>query len=157
MKKLIRFLAMLAKLLGLVTVLDKVPFIPPQWGIPIFLLASLGKDFLVTLCDWLDDGKINKSFDPQRPLPGIGLVLALLLTLAMVGCARYSTNPDGSQSLTLFMQKAAFEGLKVSPKTGLSVKVAETQGDVDLARAIAEGAAAGAARGAAKTVVPFLP
>jgi hypothetical protein len=84
-------------------------------------------------------------------------VLLFMLGLTLSGCAQYTVQKDGSTRLTLFMQKAAFEGLKVSPKTGLSVKVAETQGDAELAHAIASGAAEGAAKGAKKTLIPFLP
>lgn len=85
------------------------------------------------------------------------LAISLLISIALTGCAQYSVRPDGSTRLTLFMQKAAFEGLKVSPKTGLSVKVAETQGDAELAHAIAAGAAEGAIKGTKKAAIPFLP
>lgn len=75
-------------------------------------------------------------------LVGVGLLM-------FSGCVSYVRDEKGER-LTGFLQKSTFEGLRVSPKTGLSVKSAETQGDVEMVRAIYEAGKAAAIE-AAKT------
>lgn len=83
---------------------------------------------------------------------GFAVGIALAIMALGSGCVRFAqTSPDGTKTTLLgVLQKSTFEGLRASPKTGLSVKSGETSTDVDALRAIAEGAASGAVSGAAK-------
>jgi len=60
--KTLRILSFLGKLAGLIAGLDYIPFLPPQYGLWIFLIASLLKDATNRIGDLLDDGKQNGSF-----------------------------------------------------------------------------------------------
>jgi hypothetical protein len=78
----------------------------------------------------------------------LSIVLTVAAIIGLTGCVQY-TAPDGTR-FTSFLQKSSVEGLRVSPKTGLSVKSAETQGDTEFIRAVYEAGKA-TAIDAAKT------
>lgn len=59
------------------------------YGALAFMASSVLKDFLIALGDYLDDGKMNKSF---RGLPLNALALCGLLTLS--GCAGLPKRAD---------------------------------------------------------------
>lgn len=61
-KKTIKVLTILGSVLGSITVLDAVPFVSQEVG-GFIIGLSLSLDRLVSLIgDFIDDGKINKSF-----------------------------------------------------------------------------------------------
>lgn len=64
MKKSIKILTLLGKVLGAVGTLDVIPGVSPERGVLIFLIASIAKDAVNRIGDWLDDGKVNDSFKP---------------------------------------------------------------------------------------------
>lgn len=68
-----------------------------------------------------------------------------------VGCAynNYSVDKVGTQSLKqwVFLQKANVEGLKVSPKTGFSIKAGDTETQTEVIAAMTEAAVKGAVKG----------
>lgn len=53
---------LIGKIAGIVSGLGAVPFIPEQYGLLIFLVASVIKDVVNRVGDYLDDGVENKSF-----------------------------------------------------------------------------------------------
>lgn len=98
-------------------------------------------DLSIALGLWLAADKSHPNLQDAAPAPvdkrqiPLMLLFALLLPLTLLtGCVSY-VDPSG-QRLTTFLQKSAVEGLRVNPKTGLSVKSAETSGDADMIRAI---------------------
>lgn len=64
--KTLRILTWLGKVAGLLTALDAVPFVDPQYGIFIFAGASLIKDTVNRVGDLLDDGLNNQSYDYEK-------------------------------------------------------------------------------------------
>lgn len=58
----LKVLTYVAKLLGFVSSLNAVPFVSSSTGIIIFFAASVLKDTIDRVGDFLDDGKENQSF-----------------------------------------------------------------------------------------------
>jgi len=58
----LRILTLIAKIAGLLTSLNVIPFLPANYGLWVFLLASILKDATNRIGDLLDDGKPNGSF-----------------------------------------------------------------------------------------------
>ena len=61
MKTTLKVLTWIAKLTGLAATIDLTP-LHPKYGPIIFLAASLLKDTVNRLGDFLDDGQANNSF-----------------------------------------------------------------------------------------------
>lgn len=61
MNTVLKVLAWVGKLAGLLTAVD-VTGITPKWGPVIFFVASLLKDTVNRIGDFLDDGKANDSW-----------------------------------------------------------------------------------------------
>jgi hypothetical protein len=62
MESAIKILSYVAKALGFVSALNVIPFVSPEIGVMIFFGASLLKDTVNRIGDFLDDGKENNSF-----------------------------------------------------------------------------------------------
>jgi hypothetical protein len=60
--KAIKYLSLVGKIAGLVSVLNVVPFVDPTVGVIVFATASLLKDTVNRIGDLLDDGQPNSSF-----------------------------------------------------------------------------------------------
>ena len=60
--KVLKWITLVVKGIGLVSGLGAIPFIAPEKGVLVFLGASFVKDSLTRLGDILDDGKENQSF-----------------------------------------------------------------------------------------------
>jgi hypothetical protein len=58
----LKYLALVGKVTGLVGGLGAIPFIDPAKGVLIFAAASILKDVVNRVGDYLDDGIENKSF-----------------------------------------------------------------------------------------------
>lgn len=63
--KVLKYLALAGKIAGLVGGLGAVPFISPEKGLIIFAAASVLKDVVNRIGDYLDDGVENKSFKAE--------------------------------------------------------------------------------------------
>lgn len=63
MQTTLKVLSYVAKAAGLVISLNTLPFVSPSTGVIIFFVASLLKDTVNRLGDFLDDGKTNNSFE----------------------------------------------------------------------------------------------
>lgn len=61
MQTTLKILSWIGKVLGLVTTVDITPM-QPKWGPVIFFAASLLKDTVNRVGDFLDDGKSNESW-----------------------------------------------------------------------------------------------
>lgn len=59
---LLKHASLIGKVAGLISGLGAIPFIPEQYGLLIFLVASTLKDVVNRIGDYLDDGVENKSF-----------------------------------------------------------------------------------------------
>lgn len=62
--KALSILTTAGKVIGFITGLGAVPFVPPQTGLLIFAGASTLKEILKFAGDLIDDGKKNDSFNP---------------------------------------------------------------------------------------------
>lgn len=62
MQTTLKILAYVAKVAGLVASLNAIPFVSPSTGVIIFFIASVLKDTVNRVGDFLDDGKENQSF-----------------------------------------------------------------------------------------------
>lgn len=58
----LKYLALVGKVTGVVAGLGAIPFVSPQVGILVFAAASILKDVVNRVGDILDDGLENKSF-----------------------------------------------------------------------------------------------
>lgn len=58
----LKVLTYIAKVAGLVASLNAIPFVSPSTGVIIFFVASVLKDTINRVGDFLDDGKENSSF-----------------------------------------------------------------------------------------------
>lgn len=58
----LKYVTLLGKIAGIISGLGAIPFIPEQYGLPIFLVASTLKDIVNRWGDYLDDGVENKSY-----------------------------------------------------------------------------------------------
>lgn len=58
----LKVLTYIAKVAGLVASLNVIPFVSPATGVIIFFIASVVKDTVNRVGDFLDDGKENSSF-----------------------------------------------------------------------------------------------
>ena len=94
--KVIRAIAAIAKVLAAVAAVGSLPavqFLPEKYLVPALValgIISTTKDFLISLGDWLDDGKKNGSF--KLPLVILG---GLCLLLLLPSC---STTPSGEKT-----------------------------------------------------------
>lgn len=64
MKNAVKYLSYLGKALGLVGSLNVIPGLSQEKSVLIFFVASLLKDTVNRVGDYLDDGKVNDSFKP---------------------------------------------------------------------------------------------
>lgn len=64
MSKTIKILSLAGKLLGGVCAMNVIPGVSPEKGVLIFLIASILKDAVNRIGDYLDDGQQNNSFKP---------------------------------------------------------------------------------------------
>lgn len=62
METVLKILSWVGKLTGLVGALNAIPGVDPGTGVLIFFLASLVKDTVNRIGDYLDDKTINNSF-----------------------------------------------------------------------------------------------
>jgi hypothetical protein len=131
-EKILRFLHAVVNLATAVPLFAGT--ITPTFAVTVLAVSTALKEILLILGDILDDGQLNKSF--------LALALCALIGFGS-GCVSYVRDEKGER-LHSFLQKSTFEGLRVSPKTGLSIKSAETQGDGDMIRAIYEAGKAAA-------------
>lgn len=63
--------------------------LPQKWVLPALIVlgvVSASKDFLITVGDYLDDGKRNNSFDVSKIML-LGLLLGVTMLLASCGTA----------------------------------------------------------------------
>lgn len=76
------------------------------------------------------------------------ILLATAITL-FTGCAVNNyTSADGTKlKQFIFLQKASVDGLRVSPKTGLSIKATDTETQTEAIAAMTEAAVRGAVKG----------
>lgn len=58
----LKYVTLAGKIAGIVSGLGAIPFVPEQYGLLIFLVASTLKDVVNRWGDYLDDGIENKSF-----------------------------------------------------------------------------------------------
>lgn len=61
-EKILGVLTTSGKILGFITGLGAIPFVPPQTGILIFAGASTFKEVIKFIGDLVDDGQKNDSF-----------------------------------------------------------------------------------------------
>lgn len=59
---ILKNVTLIGKIAGIISGLGAIPFIPEQYGLLIFLIASVIKDVVNRIGDYLDDGVENKSF-----------------------------------------------------------------------------------------------
>lgn len=57
----IKLLTTVGKGLGLISSMGAIPMVSPEKGVIIFFIASLLKDVVNRVADFVDDGKINNS------------------------------------------------------------------------------------------------
>ena len=60
--KILKWITLIVKGFAVVSGLGAIPFVSPEKGMVVFMIASFGKDTLTRLGDFLDDGKENQSF-----------------------------------------------------------------------------------------------
>jgi len=61
MTTIIKILTLAAKIFGVVVMIDWTTF-SPKWGVAIFMIASIAKDTINRIGDYLDDKLLNNSF-----------------------------------------------------------------------------------------------
>jgi len=59
---LLKYLALIGKITGVIAGLGAIPFVSPQTGVMIFAVASILKDVVNRIGDFVDDGQANNSF-----------------------------------------------------------------------------------------------
>jgi hypothetical protein len=102
--KIIRALSAIIKVLAAViaaTAYLNPQMLPAKYVLPALILigcASASKDFLITFCDILDDGKRNNSFDVSK-LPLIALLCCSLALMNCAGLTAFVASPLGQASL----------------------------------------------------------
>ena len=64
MSKTVKVLALAGKVLGAIGTLNVIPGLSPEKAVLVFLIASILKDAVNRIGDFLDDGKVNDSFKP---------------------------------------------------------------------------------------------
>lgn len=102
--KIIRALAAIIKVLAgtsAVTAYFNPELLPAKYVLPALIVlgvASAFKDFLITFCDILDDGKRNNSFDVSK-LPLIALLCCSLALMSCAGLTAFVASPLGQASL----------------------------------------------------------
>ena len=62
MQNTLLILSYIGKAAGVVTTLGTIPFVTPSTGIIIFFIASLLKDTINRIGDFLDNGKADSSW-----------------------------------------------------------------------------------------------
>lgn len=62
--KYIKYLTLIGKLAGVASAMDWTA-VSPKYGVLIFLVSSLAKDFVNRIGDYLDDRQLNNSYKPQ--------------------------------------------------------------------------------------------
>lgn len=62
---LLNILSWVGKVVGLVSALNSIPGVSPEVGMYIFFVASLIKDTVNRIADFLDDGLVNDSINPK--------------------------------------------------------------------------------------------
>lgn len=62
----VKILTYIAKVLGIVGALNVIPGVSPQVGAIIFFAASLAKDTVNRVADFLDDGEVNDSINKPK-------------------------------------------------------------------------------------------
>lgn len=116
--KIIRWASALIKVTAAVsaaTAYFNPALLPARFVIPAMLLGlgmSALKDFLIAVCDLLDDGQRNNSFDLSK-LP---LIALLGCCLALVGCAQwkvFAASPLGQTAAELGKALAKATELRV--------------------------------------------
>lgn len=58
----LKVLSYVGKVVGIVSALNAIPFVSPSTGVIIFFAASVLKDTINRVGDFLDDGTENQSF-----------------------------------------------------------------------------------------------
>ena len=61
-EKILKWLSLIGKLVGLASATGTLSFLPEKYALPIFAAASILKDTVNRIGDYLDDGKENQSF-----------------------------------------------------------------------------------------------
>lgn len=61
----LKYLALIGKVTGVVAGLGAIPFVSPQAGILVFAAASILKDVVNRVGDLMDDGQVNNSFKSE--------------------------------------------------------------------------------------------
>lgn len=64
MKTTVKVLSYLGKAFGFVGSFNTIPGVSPQMAVAIFFAASLAKDTVNRIADFLDDGQVNQSVKP---------------------------------------------------------------------------------------------
>ncbi len=62
MQNTLLILSYIAKGAGLISALNAIPFVSPSTGVIIFFSASLLKDTINRIGDFLDNGKVNPGW-----------------------------------------------------------------------------------------------
>lgn len=83
MQTTLKVLSLLGKILGAFVAMDQT-LVSPKYGVIIFFAASVLKDVVNRVGDFLDDGKENHSFNAL-------VIGALLLGVSCTGCAHFIT------------------------------------------------------------------
>ncbi|MHB1082575.1 MAG: hypothetical protein ACYC67_24495 [Prosthecobacter sp.] len=134
--KIIRGIAAIIKVLAGVSAV--IPFVNPEvlpqkFVVPalvVFALVSASKDGLITVCDILDDGKRNGSFDVSK-LPLMALLCCCVGLMSCAGLTAWAASPLGQAT--------------IATATALGKQVAKTAETAVLAQIIVKAEAQAAA------------
>lgn len=102
--KIIRGLSSIIKLLAAAsaaTAYFNPEVLPAKYALPALILlgcVSAGKDFLITIGDYLDDGKRNGSFDVSK-LPLIALLCCCVGLVSCAGITAWAASPLGQATI----------------------------------------------------------
>lgn len=108
----IRFVEILSFILILLTIaagvltLPEIQVLPEAWlkFVPFVLGSVLAfKNGIYIYLDWLDDGLINKSYNPP---PKLGLIVAACLCLGLVSCAGFDWQAAAKRAAIITAQMA---------------------------------------------------
>jgi hypothetical protein len=80
MSTFLKWLSLASKIFSVAVMLDWTSIVP-KYGAVIFFVASITKDIVNRIGDWIDDGKLNQSFK------GAALIPFLLVGIMLSGCA----------------------------------------------------------------------